>query len=304
MVRFYLITGFLGAGKTTFLKEFIRQLQPCRLRLIVNEFGREGIDGKLLQNLGAVVDEINNGSIFCSCRLDKFEEALENALKDPPEAIVVEASGLSDPTGIRKILADQERFGQLEFMGSICLADATSFQKVFHTARVCKKQISIADLILLNKTDLASPEQLEETETLIRSQYPDRLLYRTDHGKLLPEWLARMNPADDGEQASAHPKDITLQKALITLSGSLSRLQLEGFIKLFLEDTYRVKGFVTLEGGVWLVDCVGALLKLEPYEGAAGALNQLVALSGQGMSLRKSIQKAVEWYADGVTAIE
>ena len=62
----FLITGFLGAGKTTFIKNMIKHLSGERIYLIINEFGREGIDGTLLAELGAAIDEIDNGSIFCT----------------------------------------------------------------------------------------------------------------------------------------------------------------------------------------------------------------------------------------------
>ena len=101
MSKLYLITGFLGAGKTTFLKNFIRLFEGKRMHIIVNEYGKEGIDGQLLKELGTVLDEINNGSIFCSCRLDKFEEVLQKALSAAPDVILIEASGLSNPTNVR-----------------------------------------------------------------------------------------------------------------------------------------------------------------------------------------------------------
>ena len=78
MSSLYLITGFLGAGKTTFLKQFMKQFSSERMHIIVNEFGKEGIDGELLSELGIALDEINNGSIFCSCRLDKFKNVLQH----------------------------------------------------------------------------------------------------------------------------------------------------------------------------------------------------------------------------------
>ena len=116
MSKLYLVTGFLGAGKTTFLKNFIHMFDGQRLHVIVNEYGKEGIDGKVLQEVGTVLDEINNGSIFCSCRLDKFEEVLQKALESKPEVIIIEASGLSNPTNVRKIMAQEEKFPGLEYM--------------------------------------------------------------------------------------------------------------------------------------------------------------------------------------------
>ena len=102
MSRLYLITGFLGAGKTTFLKRFVQLFRESRMHIIVNEFGKEGIEGELMRDRGIALDEINNGSIFCSCRLDKFEEVLQNTLAQSPDVIIVEASGLSDPTNVKK----------------------------------------------------------------------------------------------------------------------------------------------------------------------------------------------------------
>ena len=116
MSKLYLITGFLGAGKTTFLKNFINELSDYRLHLIINEFGKEGVDGELLRELGTALDEINNGSIFCSCRLDKFEEVLEKALSEKPDIIIVEASGLSEDE-VRQIIADNTKGKTLGVFG-------------------------------------------------------------------------------------------------------------------------------------------------------------------------------------------
>ena len=115
MSKLYLITGFLGAGKTTFLKNFIRLFEGKRMHIIVNEYGKEGIDGQLLKELGTVLDEINNGSIFCSCRLDKFEEVPQKALLGKPDVIIIEASGLSNPTNVRKIMGQKEKFPGLRY---------------------------------------------------------------------------------------------------------------------------------------------------------------------------------------------
>ena len=104
MTEVYLITGFLGAGKTCFVKNMVKALPHETMDIIVNEFGREGIDGALLHKTGLQVKEIVNGSIFCTCRLDQFEEALASSLSRKPEAILVEASGLSDPMNIRRVL--------------------------------------------------------------------------------------------------------------------------------------------------------------------------------------------------------
>ena len=103
MSKLYLITGFLGAGKTTFLKRFLDLFAGQKIQLIINEFGQEGVDGTLLSGLGAYLQEISGGSVFCSCRLDQFESVLRSSVDLHPDVILVEASGLSDPTGVRRL---------------------------------------------------------------------------------------------------------------------------------------------------------------------------------------------------------
>lgn len=121
MSRLYLITGFLGAGKTTFLKNFIRLFSGQRIQLIVNEFGREGVDGALLADLGACLREISGGSVFCACRLDQFEKVLGDSAGENPDAILVEASGLSDPTGVRRLFSQTDRFPHIQYRGPCVL---------------------------------------------------------------------------------------------------------------------------------------------------------------------------------------
>ncbi len=113
MTRLLLVTGFLGAGKTTLLKRLIAHFSNLRLHVIVNEFGAAGVDGHLLREMQVAVDEISNGSIFCSCRWDKFEETLQKAMQSQPKLILVEASGLSDPTGVDRLLKDNPAFARI-----------------------------------------------------------------------------------------------------------------------------------------------------------------------------------------------
>ena len=81
MTKLYLITGFLGAGKTTFLQKFTGLFPNQKIALVINEFGAEGVDGTLLQDLSVQLTEINNGSIFCACKLEQFEDAVRNIME-------------------------------------------------------------------------------------------------------------------------------------------------------------------------------------------------------------------------------
>ncbi len=305
MTKLYLVTGFLGAGKTTFLKHMIRQLSGLRLRVIVNEFGREGIDGVLLRETGAAVAEINNGSIFCSCRLDQFEEVLEKAVAEPLDVIVVEASGLSDPTHVETVLSHIKTADRIAYMGGICLVDAVRFKKVFSTARVCRKQVSVSDLVLINKTDLVTGDALEAVEDLIRQMKPDALIRRTVYGQIELPWLegfhqTEMVPSGPGY----HLKDVSLQKLCIGISPTGTLAALHHFLGMFLEDTWRVKGFVRLEGTTVLVDCVGARLQITSHDGEVTRCNVLMALAGTGLPMERSVRIAAEWYPQLVESVD
>lgn len=305
MSKIYLVTGFLGAGKTTFLKKFIQLFPGQRLHIIVNEYGKEGIDGQLLREVGTVLDEINNGSIFCSCRLDKFEEVLSKALQGKPDVIIIEASGLSNPVNVRKIMAQEEKFPGAEYMGSICLLDAKRFHKVYQTATVVKKQLNISDIILINKTDLAAEAELMRVREIVRDHRPDVPVYETSFGEIQNDWIRSMEkPVLVKERPEIQTKDITLRSFLLKIGDGFTAYELEKFVEMFLEDTYRVKGFVKLEGKIYLLDCVGNLFHLSEYEQDVTGINEIVVLAGNGLPAAKSVKEAMKWYPGKVESFE
>ena len=296
MTKLYLVTGFLGAGKTTFLHQFVRLFPDKRLALVVNEFGREGVDGALLSDLGITLTEIDNGSIFCACKLEQFEEALIALLEQAPDLIFVEASGLSDSTSVRSILGQRDKFAQVEYAGAICLVDAARFQKVYQTARVCRMQLAISDLVLINKADLGTPEQIEAIRTAVLAQKPNRPVHETTFGQVKAEWLEEMErPAPAEGPLEIHTRDITLQRLNLAVEG-FDLKSLTSFLKMFAEDTYRIKGLVRLPEGVYLADCVGPLVEVRPFEGDAPVQNNLAVLFGNGLPAKKSIKEAISWF--------
>ena len=294
MTKLYLITGFLGSGKTTFLRDFIRLFPGEKLALIINEFGKTGVDGALLRDVGGSLTEIDNGSIFCACKLEQFEAALRSVLAEKPGLILVEASGLADPTAVGSILS-QEAYRELEYAGAICLVDGARFHKVYQTARVCRMQLAVSDLVLINKADLATREQLDQIRTTVLAQRPDRPVHETTFGRFEPKWLEELGrPAPQGG-GEIHTRDITLQKLTLAVGG-FDRASLQSFLKLFAEDTYRIKGFVSLPEGLFLADCVGPLVEVKPFSGEPGELDRLVVLYGNGLPAKKSIKQAKTWY--------
>ncbi len=299
----YLITGFLGAGKTTFLQNFIKQFADKKIFLLINEFGKAGVDGALLNTLDATLAEINNGSIFCSCRLDKFEETLISAMQTKPEIILVEASGLSDPTNVRKILAMQ-KFNGINYCGCVCIADSLRLKKVINTAIVCKKQLLVASLTLINKSDLATAEKITECEETIHNINPYTKVKQTCFGNFEAQWLKDIKPCSVSDEP-IHTADITLQSASVKIKHDMPLEALRHFLNQVCEDTYRIKGFVKLGNDVYLANCVGGMVELNIYtENCTGEIGTLVFLSGKGMPLRKTLKSAIALYENYIVDLK
>lgn len=299
MPKFYLVTGFLGAGKTTFLK-FIPSLAPMRMHIIVNEYGKESVDGPLLETLDASLKQINNGSIFCSCKINDFEDALVHAIEDDPECIIVEASGLADPTAIRSIIHSEKFRNRIDYGGAICMVDAVRFEKVYDTAKCTKRQIAASDIVLLNKVDKTALEKVGQVEALIKTHKPDMPIYQTTFGDFEMEWVHNLNIdlSGDHDYAITAP-DITLQRFLVKVDPNTSVAQMKYFLNTILEDTYRVKGFVLLEKKLHLINCVGPMLSIEAYkDGKENNVGTLVILSGEGLPIRKSLKRGFNQYGD------
>ena len=303
MTKLYLITGFLGAGKTTFLQKFAELFPDKTIALVINEFGQAGVDGALLQALKVRLTEINNGSIFCACKLEQFEDAIRRIMEaDRPELIFVEASGLSDPTAVRGIFRPGA-FPDLEYAGAICLVDAVRFHKVYQTARVCRMQLAVSDLVLINKTDLANRERIDGIAAIALAQKPVRPVHETAYGEFDARWLEELErPQADSGPIEGHIKDINLQKLTLTVSG-FDRKSLVAFMRMFAEDTYRIKGFVELDGEVCVVDCVGPLVEIRPFAGEPSDLGRLVVLFGHGLPAKKSIREAISCFPNCEAAI-
>ena len=289
MTRLYLITGFLGAGKTTFLKKFA-PLVGGKISIIVNEFGRENIDEKLLADVNARLSGIAGGSIFCTCRLDQFENALSDALEGEPDAILVETSGLSDPTAMRDVLRLRAEFMTIDYRGCLCLCDARNLHKVYETARVVRKQLSAADLVILTKCDAAPPAQVALAKSLIARHAPESNILQVSFGNLTPSQAVRLEAMTADSRKGFVTADVGLHCLTLKIGKDARSGEVLSFLRAISSDAYRVKGFVTLADGTFIVDCVGADAALGLWDG--GADNLVSVLYAYGQQAKQAVEKA------------
>ena len=175
------LTGYLGAGKTTLLNRILSEDHGRKFAVIVNEFGEIGIDNDLVVGADEEVFEMNNGCICCTVRGDLIR-IVEGLMKRRGkfDAIIVETTGLADPAPVAQTFfvdADVQEAARLDAV--VTVADAKWLLDRLKDAPEAKNQIAFADVIILNKADLVSKEELEEVEARIRGINPYAKLHRT-----------------------------------------------------------------------------------------------------------------------------
>jgi G3E family GTPase len=180
------LTGYLGAGKTTLLNRILSEPHGKKFAVIVNEFGEIGIDNDLVVNADEEVFEMNNGCICCTVRGDlvRIIDGLMRR-KGKFDAIIVETTGLADPAPVAQTFFMDENVGaKTKLDAVVTVADAKWLKDRLKDAPEAKNQIAFADVILINKTDLVSPEELREIEARIRAINPYATLHRTQRSQI------------------------------------------------------------------------------------------------------------------------
>jgi G3E family GTPase len=180
------LTGYLGAGKTTLLNRILSEPHGKRYAVIVNEFGEIGIDNDLVVGADEEVFEMNNGCICCTVRGDLMR-ILDGLMRQKGkfDAIIVETTGLADPAPVAQTFFMDPNVGrQTKLDAVVTVADAKWLNERLKDAPEAKNQIAFADVILINKTDLVSPDELSDVEARIRSINPYAKLHKTQRANV------------------------------------------------------------------------------------------------------------------------
>jgi G3E family GTPase len=174
------LTGFLGAGKTTLLNHILTANHGKRIAVIENEFGEVGVDQELVIGAEEEIFEMNNGCICCTVRGDLIR-ILGNLMKrrDRFDSILIETTGMADPGPVAQtFFVDEEMQRKLKLDAIVTVVDAKHVWQHFEADEVAE-QIAFADVILLNKTDLVPPEEVNRLEARIHAMNAVAKVYRT-----------------------------------------------------------------------------------------------------------------------------
>lgn len=290
----YVLTGFLGAGKTSMLLHLLDTLQDKRVGVIQNEFGKLGIDGEILRRDGIELTEISRGSIFCSCLKLNFVQALAELGARPLDYVLVESSGLADPSNIEEILdAVRELAGEVyKLKGVICLIDGVQFLEQLSDVETVDRQLAHCHLAAINKVDLIDDAQLAQVVEAVRRVNPLCEIQTCRDGDIGAAFLSadlrarQWAPCEDSlNRVDNKPKTLSLE-----FQGALPQARLDAFLQAVLPQCYRIKGFFHLEEGWRQVDVVGSLVDYKPC--GEKALSQLVFLSKIGPQVIRTIDAA------------
>jgi G3E family GTPase len=175
------LTGYLGAGKTTLLNRILTEPHGKRYAVIVNEFGEQGIDGKLVVGADEEIFETNNGCLCCTVRGDLIR-IIEGLMKrkNKFDAILVETTGLAMPAPVAQtFFVDQEVRERTKLDSIVTVVDARHYLESVAREKEPAEQVAFADVILLNKSDLVPPETLNEIERRIRAVNAMATIHRT-----------------------------------------------------------------------------------------------------------------------------
>ena len=176
------LTGYLGAGKTTLLNRILSEPHGKKFAVIVNEFGEIGIDNDLVVNADEEVFEMNNGCVCCTVRGDLIR-IIDGLLKRRGrfDGILIETTGLADPAPVAQtFFVDDNVGGRTALDAVVTVADAKWLKDRLKDAPEAKNQIAFADVVVLNKSDLVTPDELKDVELRIRAINPFARIHRTE----------------------------------------------------------------------------------------------------------------------------
>ncbi len=282
-IPFHIISGFLGSGKTTFLKRIIEKYSDeTKIGIIQNEFAPANIDGTELKKSGKDFSllEINNGSVFCVCLLGNFVRSLENFIDEyKPEIVIIEASGLSDTTSIAEVVSAGTLSEKIYLASNWCIVDAQNFAKVGLMKQRVAHQIRMADVVVINKTDLAENSPVD-IRSEIKKANPFAEIRETTFCNINFELgNSAINKYYFVEVKTMPRPDIS---SMVIKSGrKISRNSLELFLNEWAPKAYRIKGFVNLkEGKTAAVQCTFNSVEIIEIENTFHP-TEIVALSDQ-----------------------
>jgi G3E family GTPase len=296
-----LLTGFLGSGKTTLVNRILTGAHQMRIGVVVNEFGELGIDSRLLASNKGPVVELLNGCICCASEGDLLR-GFNTMLADGValDAVLIETSGLADPWPIVQAL-ERWRFARdLRLWSVVTLVDAEHYDLNLDRAEAAFQQLTAADLIVINKSDLVdamTPRRIAEAVSLVNLAAKTIVCRNAEiltEVVLDQQHLTLPSPA---RRSHSHAPD-GFESAVLRADAHLDPELFDAWLGTLSRDVVRMKGFVRFvgEAGPLVFDLVGSRPSVRPperYEAVAGAELVVIGRSLRPADLQLGLERCV-----------
>ncbi|KIL40592.1 cobalamin biosynthesis protein CobW [Gordoniibacillus kamchatkensis] len=264
------LTGFLGAGKTTLLNHVLTAPHGQKIAVIVNEFGEVGIDNQLVVGADEEIFEMNNGCICCTVRGDLIrilgelmdaKRGIGNRSVDF-DRVLIETTGLADPAPVAQtFFVDEEMADFYRLDAIVTVVDAKHAGQHLDEGHEAQEQVAFADVLLLNKVDLVSEDELRQLEQRLRSMNPAAKIYHTQQSNIEIEKILGIHAFDLDQkleldpgflEEEAHEHDDEVMSLFFVEERPLDLQRLEKFLGKWLSehgaDTFRYKGVLNIQG--------------------------------------------------------
>jgi G3E family GTPase len=276
-INVYMLTGFLGAGKTTVLNHLLKGMEGMRNVVIENEFGKAAVDGSLISKSYSDLYELNNGCICCS--LDEELYDVLNLLAFSTERahnLFIETTGVADAGAVAATFKREDVSKVFTLKRVICIADAETVEDYLSETNETIRQVVSSDLIVINKTGFVSSEYLLKLKTLLASVNPFADIVFSEDGNIprtlleIPQDRQFDNLNDDKVAFSG-----TNKHKIVTVSYKTDNEFYKDYLlhtlnvslMLHYSQIYRIKGFIKLERSneKILLQSTGKRLTLESH---------------------------------------
>jgi G3E family GTPase len=255
-----ILTGFLGAGKTTLLNYILKQNHGYKFAVIINEVGKIGIDGALVEKTDDDVLELSNGCLCCTVRKDLVKGVQSLIKKGGFDYLLIETTGIADPGPVAQTFLNIPQLQQFVRMDSIItVVDAEQIEKQMKETETAREQVAMADFLLLNKTDLVTPEHLDQLEAKIRELNPHATLFRTSQSQANLKEILDMNAFKVDQKLTVDPDFLNelntrhhhdIKSFSFEFDRPFNVEKFEFFVQRISEKekVYRSKGFLSISG--------------------------------------------------------